>query len=94
MHPEPEHVNFLIRNLAEIVTGIVVILLSLLKILGMKKEAKVAEAILKERPVSHTELMECQMKVNETLTNGLNAIRTELMAEMKDIHLRLDRHLG
>jgi len=98
--PEPEHVNILIssghwiaKNLDAIITGVVVVLLAVLKLLGRRDVIETTEAVLKERPVSHAELLKCQMKVNTTINNNFEKLRHELMEEVSKLHEKFNTHI-
>lgn len=84
---DPEHVSFIVT----IVTGIIVGLLSLLKLSkSTKGRAVMAEAVLKETPVSHAELIKCQMEVTEKLHKVIRKEIQGLKDEIRqDIQLLL-----
>lgn len=92
--PDPEHMNFLVKNIDAIVTGAVVMLLGVLRILGRKETAKTATDIVKERPVTHDEvdakLLRCQLRVQDTLNANFREFRKEFMEEVRALHIRLD----
>lgn len=89
--PDPDQVNILVDNLAKIVTGATLIFLALLRFLGRGKQAEQAKVVLTETPVSHAELLECQIGVNKLIREQFEHLREELRTEIKDLHKRIDR---
>ena len=91
--PDVEQVNFLVRNIAQIVTGATILLLALLSYLGKRDSAKNARAMLIEVPVSHAELLACQMEVNKVIRTEFDLLRKDFMSEIKELHEKVNTHI-
>lgn len=91
---DPEQANFIIKHTAEIVTGAAIVIIGILKFLGRQDKAEAASSILRESPVSHAELLKCQMRVNATIDTHFKELRTELMAEIKELHQKVNTHVS
>ena len=93
-HPDPEHINFFVKHAAEGITAVIIGALALLRYIGYKRDkVEVAEAVLKERPVSHSELLQCQITVTQTLNESmrlqLSEFRQEFMTEIRSLHEKI-----
>lgn len=91
--PEPEHINFFLEHIGKILGAVAAILLTWMKYFSDSKKAataSIAKAVLTETPVSHAELLRCQMEVNKTVNDNFKELRKELMKEIKDIHERIN----
>lgn len=93
--PDPDSTNAAIGAIAAIVTGVTVLLLAFLSHLGKKEPAEQAKALLTERPVSHTELLQCQINVTDMVREELKEFskefREEFMREVRTLHIRLNK---
>jgi hypothetical protein len=91
--PEPEHINFFLEHIGKILGALAAILLGWMKYFSDSKRtatATIAKAVLTETPVSHTELLKCQMEVNKALDANFKELRKELMDEIRRLHKRID----
>lgn len=91
--PEPEHINFFLEHIGKILGALAAILLGWMKYFSDSKRAAtatIAKAVLTETPVSHTELLQCQMEVNRAIDDNFKSLRHELMNEIRHIHRRID----
>jgi len=92
--PDPEHVNFIIEHLGKIATGMTVIGLMVLKFFPQKREAaKIAQAIITETPVSHSELIECKMEIKDIIQEELKEFNKTFMGEIKLLHKRINNEI-
>ena len=91
--PSPSEVNFFIEHLGKILGAIAVAFLTAMSYISKNrnKKAEIAKAVLTETPVSHTELLRCQMEINVTIADGFKELRKELMTEIKYIHERINK---
>jgi len=95
--PDPTHTHmlwtFLSSNLAYVVTGLTLVLLSILGILGKKQTANAAKDIILEKPVTHDQvdakLLKCQIHVTEAFTAAFTEFRKELLDEIRILHKRI-----
>lgn len=90
MSLDVEHANFLLRYMAEIVLGLIVVLLAVLKLLGRRTQAESAKAILTEPAVTRVEMLECQMSITTLVRAEFDKFRGEMRDEMGIIHRRID----
>lgn len=91
--PEPEHINFFLEHIGKILGALAAILLGWMKYFSDSKKstaATIAKAVLTETPVSHAELLRCQMEVNKTINDNFTGLREELMDEIRYIHERIN----
>ena len=92
--PESTVFSLALEHLAAIVTGATVLLLAFLSHIGKAKQADLAKAVLTESPVSHAELLECQMavlnQVNATITDGFADARKDWK---QDLQIVIDSHI-
>lgn len=89
--PSPSEVNFFLEHLGKILGALAAVLLTWMKYLSHSKKASLAHAVLTETPVSHKELLQCQMEVNATIVEEFRLLRTEFMKEVKYIHERINK---
>lgn len=91
---DPEHVNFMVKYTAEIIMSLSALFLGMLQHFKHTKEkAKLAEAVLIDKPVSHAELLECRMNVSETLNQNFKELRLELKKDFTIMHKKFDTHV-
>ena len=83
--PEPEQINFFLEHLGKILGSIASVLLAWMAYLSHSKKATLARAILTETPVSHAELLRCQMEVNLTVRDQFKELRDELLTAIADL---------
>jgi len=83
--PDPEHINFFLEHLGKILGSIASVLLAWMAYLSHSKKATMAKAVLTETPVSHAELLRCQMEVNTTVRDEFRLLRKELMNEITNL---------
>lgn len=110
--PDPDQIGlmkFVVNNTAEIVTGITILLLGALKVLGRQDKADAAKDVLKSDKVTHYELdarlARCQLEVTKNINhifdelrdrqdNDNKELRIALMQEIKELHTRLNDQAG
>ena len=85
-----DNVNFLLEWLIEIILGLVVVLLAVLKLLGRGTQAEAAKAILTEPAVTRVEMLECQMKITTLVREEFDKFRGEMRDKLTLIHRRID----
>jgi len=94
MSAEPEQVNFVLEHLGKITTALIVLLLGILRLLGKKERATIAKSVLIETPVSHAELLQCQMEVSKELSTlikeNFSELRKEFLEEIRILHQRIN----
>ena len=80
--------------MAKLVTALVVLLLAGLKLFkGGRDKAEIAEAVLTERPVSHAELVSCQLEVTRTINDQFLQLRKDFMDEIKQLHEKINANI-
>lgn len=89
-HPDPEQVNFIFEHIGKILTALTVVILALVKFITNNKNAGLAKDVLTEKPVSHAELLRCQMEVNATVNANFEKLRSDFMQEVRLIHKRIN----
>jgi len=95
MDTSPEQANFILRYLAEIVLGLIVVLLSVLKLLGKKQRAEEAKSVLTDKQATQTDLMALKMEIKSVIQVEFTALRRELQTQwredMRTVHSRIDK---
>ena len=95
---DPHHMGFLMENVGKLIGGVVIVLIGGLKLFSAwRGRAELAQEILREKPVSHAELLECKISVNDFMRESvkeinanINALRNEMKEELIRIHERID----
>ena len=82
--------HFLLKYIAEIVIGLVVVLLAALKLLGQRTQADAVKASLCEPPVTQVEMLEHQLETANLIRDEFGKVRTEIRSELGVIHRRID----
>ncbi len=91
--PEPEQINWVLKYTAAIITSIVLLLLAVLKFVGGRERAVVAEAVLKEKPVSQAQLTRLELNMTNLINNGFEKVGTLLRTETRILHNRINSEL-
>lgn len=87
---EIEHANFLLRYVAEIVLGIVTLLLMVLKVVGQRTQADAIKASFAVSPAVQNELLKHQIEVATLMRSEFDKFRAEMRVEMGVVHRRVD----
>jgi len=83
---DPVQVNFFLEHLGKLLGAAAVIILALMSRLNKNNDkASIAKEVLTERPVSHVELLKCQMEVNATIDVHFKELRKELLEAITTI---------
>lgn len=85
-----ESSNILVTYMSQIVIGLIGIFLGVLKILGSREKANHVDAILKERPVSHAELKDLELRLTKTVNEAIGSLRTIVREDVKALHSKVD----
>lgn len=85
-----EDMNFLLRYLAEIIIGLIVVLLSVLKLLGHRAQTETVKTPLTEPAVSRVEMLECQMEVTTSIRAEFDKLRSEIREDLNLLHSRIN----
>ena len=88
--PDPEHVNFFFEHLGKFLGATAGALLLAMQYISRSKKAGMARAVLTETPVSHAELLECQMDVKDMVRAELKEFRKDFMEEIKDLYKHIN----
>ncbi len=92
--PEPEQINWILKYTAGIITAIILLLTAVLKLYKHTKEkAVVAEAVLKEKPVSQAQLTRLELQMTNLINAGFEKMTTLLRTENRILHNRINSEL-
>ncbi len=87
---DPASANFLLKYLTEIILGLVVVLLTALKLLGKRAQIEADRLMLAEPPVTKVELLEFKLEMQTLLRAEFDKFHTDLRKELRIIHRRID----
>lgn len=82
--------NFLLKYLAEIILGLVVVLISALQLLGRRAQADAIKTSLAAPPVTKVEMLEHQMETATLIRAEFDKLRSELRDELKTLWSSVD----
>ena len=88
---EIEHANFILKYMTEIVIGLIVVLLSALKLLGQKTQAEAVKTSLAAQSVTKVEMLEYQIETAALIREEFDKLRLEMREEISVIHRRVDK---
>lgn len=87
---DPVSTNFILKYATEIVLGLVVVLLSALKLLGQRTQAEAMKSSIATTAVTQVEMLEYQMQTITLIREEFDKFRLEIRGELSAIHRRVD----
>ena len=88
---DPASANFFLKYATEIVLGLVVVLLSALKLLGQRTQAEAMKSSIAMPAVTKVEMLEYQIETAALIREEFEKLRTEMREEFSVIHRRVDK---
>lgn len=87
---DPVSTNFLLKYLTEIIVGLVVVLLTALKLLGKRAQIDADKLVLAESSITKVELLEFKIEMQTLLRTEFDKFHVDLRKELRIIHQRID----